>query len=239
MPSSGWIRRTRASDSSSVDLGGRHRQVRRAPELPWRTSVTRSGRRLPVRTKSGTPAHRQLSTSRRMATYVSVVLTAGRRRPRRGSRRISSPEPATGVLAADRVGRPVVGSRIACEQLHLLVADRLGVERARRLHEREGEHLQHVVLHDVAHGAGGLVEAAACADAEGLGHGDLHVVDLAAVPDRLEDRVGEPEGEEVLHRLLAEVVVDAEDVCVSSKTRVHVVVEDRGCWRGRGRTASR
>ena len=48
-------------------------------------------------------------------------------------------------------------------------------------------------------------------DAEALGHRDLHVLDVVAVPDRLEERVGEAEVEDVLHRLLAEVVVDAED----------------------------
>ncbi len=36
--------------------------------------VRRSGRRLPVRRKNGTPAHRQLSMSARSATKVSVVL---------------------------------------------------------------------------------------------------------------------------------------------------------------------
>ena len=34
---------------------------------------------------------------------------------------------------------------------------------------------------------------------------------MVAVPDRLEERVGEAEVEQVLHRLLAEVVIDAED----------------------------
>src|SRR6185437_5174166 len=40
---------------------------------------------------------------------------------------------------------------------------------------------------------------------------DLHAGDEVAVPDRLEERVGEAEIEQVLHRLLAEVVIDAED----------------------------
>jgi hypothetical protein len=35
------------------------------------------------------------------------------------------------------------------------------------------------------------------------------VIDVAAVPDRLEDAVAEPECQDVLDRLLAEVVVDA------------------------------
>ena len=35
---------------------------------------------------------------------------------------------------------------------------------------------------------------------------------MVAVPDRLEEAVGEPQGEDVLHRLLAEEVVDPEDL---------------------------
>ena len=66
-----------------------------------------------------------------------------------------------------------------------------------------------MILEHVAEHAGGVVIAAAAAHLYLLGHGDLHVVDVAAVPDRFEDRVGEPEREDVLHRLLAEVVIDA------------------------------
>ena len=52
-------------------------------------------------------------------------------------------------------------------------------------------------------------------DADRLGHGDLHMVDPVAVPDRLEQPVGEAEGHDVLHRLLAEEVVDAEDLLLA------------------------
>jgi hypothetical protein len=66
--------------------------------------------------------------------------------------------------------------------------------------------------HHVAVGAGLLVEAAALAQAQRLGHVDLHVVDEVAVPDRLEQAVGEAERQDVLRRLLAQEVVDAEDL---------------------------
>ena len=69
-----------------------------------------------------------------------------------------------------------------------------------------------MVLQDVAGGAGLLVEAGATADADVLGHRDLHGVDVVTVPDRLEQRVGEAQRQQVLDRLLAQVVVDAEDV---------------------------
>jgi hypothetical protein len=53
---------------------------------------------------------------------------------------------------------------------------------------------------------------AAVLHAEILRHGDLHVVHRVAVPERLEDRIGEPERQQILHRLFAEIVVDAVDL---------------------------
>ena len=61
-------------------------------------------------------------------------------------------------------------------------------------------------------GPGGVVVAAAGTDAEGLGDGDLDVVDRAVVPQRFEDRVGEAQHQQVLHALLAQVMIDAEDL---------------------------
>ena len=66
--------------------------------------------------------------------------------------------------------------------------------------------------HHVAVGAGLLVEGRALAQAERLGHVDLDMVDEVAVPDRLEQAVGEAEREDVLRRLLAEEMVDAVDL---------------------------
>ena len=75
-----------------------------------------------------------------------------------------------------------------------------------------------------------------------LGHRDLHVVDVAAVPDRLEDPVAEPEDEQVLDGLLAQVVVDAEDLR-SRKTlptsRLRRIAESRSCPNGFSMTTRR
>src|SRR5690606_21562928 len=69
-----------------------------------------------------------------------------------------------------------------------------------------------VVRHHVAQGAGDLVELAALLDADRLGGGDLHVIDAVAVPDRLEQAIGEAERHDRLHRILAEKMIDAEDL---------------------------
>ena len=69
--------------------------------------------------------------------------------------------------------------------------------------------------HHVAEGADRLVEPGPLAETEGLGHVDLHVVDEVAVPDRLEEAVGEAEREDVLRGLLAEKVIDPEDLLLA------------------------
>ena len=80
----------------------------------------------------------------------------------------------------------------------------------------------------VAIGAGLLVEADPVADVERLRHVDLNVVDEIAVPDRLEQPVGEAEGEDVLRRLLAEEMIDPEDLLLVENLVQLRVQRDRG-----------
>jgi hypothetical protein len=87
-------------------------------------------------------------------------------------------------------------------------------------------------------GAGVVEETGASLDRERLGHVDLHVADVLAVPHRLEQAVGEPEGQDVAHRLLAEEVVDPEDLRLV-EDGVHRLVQRAGPTPGRCRTASR
>jgi hypothetical protein len=89
-----------------------------------------------------------------------------------------------------------------------------GSKRRRRLHRGEGEHLEEVGDDHVAVGAGPLIEVGALGQPERLGDVDLDVVDVVAVPDRLEEAVGEAEGEDVLGGFLAQEVVDPEDLAL-------------------------
>ncbi len=66
-----------------------------------------------------------------------------------------------------------------------------------------------------------------------LGHGDLHVVDVLRVPQRLEDAVGEAQHQQVLHRLLAEVVVDAVGLALGERRRRPVRITSRALSRSR------
>jgi hypothetical protein len=116
---------------------------------------------------------------------------------------------AGGVLTPDEL---ICGERAhSFEQFRLAVANVLRRERVRRLHRHERENLEQVILDHVAQRPGLLVVAAAAFDARGLGHCDLDMVDRVAAPRPLDHRVGKPEDQDVLHRLLPHVMVDPED----------------------------
>jgi hypothetical protein len=118
------------------------------------------------------------------------------------------------VLAAHGVARDVGQGQAAqrAQHLELFVAHGVRRQRGRRLHGDDAQQLQQVVLHHVAHGAGAVVEAGAAADADFLGHRDLHARDVRRAPQRFQDRVPEAQHHQVLHGFLAEVVVDAVDL---------------------------
>ena len=87
------------------------------------------------------------------------------------------------VVRSSRVGSATLASTFCFS-----CAEALGVERRRLLHRDQRHQLEQVVLDDVARGADAVVVAGAAADADVLGHGDLHVVDVVGVPERLEHR---------------------------------------------------
>ena len=68
-----------------------------------------------------------------------------------------------------------------------------------------------MILHYVADGSRLIIKSAAPLDAEVFGHGDLHTLDMIAIPKRFQEGISETEEEHVVHRPLAQVVIDAED----------------------------
>ena len=173
-----------------------------------RTSVWVTGRRLPVRMRNGTPDQRQLSISRRSAQYVSVS-ESGR----------DALDVAVAAVLAAHVARRIGLPGRHEDGLHR-VLDGLGVATGGRLHRGGADDLHEVVDDDVAQRADGVVEVAAALDAEVLGQGDLHALDVVPVPDRLQHRVGEAQVEDLLEPHLPEVVVDPVELGL-----VHVAVE--------------
>src|SRR2546422_329887 len=68
-----------------------------------------------------------------------------------------------------------------------------------------------MILHDIADRTDLFIEMSTTLHSERLGHGDLHAVNIVPVPDRLEERVGEPEVEQILDRFLTQVMIDSEN----------------------------
>src|SRR5262245_14072276 len=69
-----------------------------------------------------------------------------------------------------------------------------------------------MVLEHVTQATCFFVVADAVLDAQRFGCGDLHVIDVLTVPDRLDDRIGKPEREDVLDGVLPEIVIDPKDL---------------------------
>ncbi len=110
------------------------------------------------------------------------------------------------VLAAHvvlRISRPD-----RAEQRELRVLQRFRVGAGRRLHRGERDDLHQVVDDDVAQRADGIVEVPAVLDAEVLGHRDLDIRDVVAIPDRLDHRVREAQIQQLVGAHLPEEVVD-------------------------------
>ena len=98
------------------------------------------------------------------------------------------------------------------EQLHLLIAHALHVGPVRGLHAEKPNHLHQVVFDDISQASRGVIKRPATINAECLGHRDLDIADVVAVPDRLEECIGETGVEDVLRCLFAQIMIDAEDL---------------------------
>ncbi len=91
-----------------------------------------------------------------------------------------------------------------------------------------------MVLDHVAQSTRMLVVCTSVLHAHLFGNSNLHMVDVAAVPDRLEKRIGKAKGKNVLNGLLAQVVIYpidlffVKDFCelgIQSQRRLQVMTE--------------
>ena len=126
-----------------------------------------AARHLPVRMPIGTPAQRVLDRQIRARVGFDSRINGDT-----GLAAISL------RLSAHDISRPQRPHRL--QQRDLRRFDRWPAVIGGRLHRQQRQHLEQVILKDVANGADLLVELAASANAERLRHRDLHVVDVAA-----------------------------------------------------------
>ena len=62
-----------------------------------------------------------------------------------------------------------------------------------------------------------LVKFAALLHAHRLRHGDLHMIDPVAIPDRLKHPIGETERHNALNRVLSQKVIDPKDLVLMQR----------------------
>lgn len=98
------------------------------------------------------------------------------------------------------------------ENADLLVTNVLRGEGNGPLHGEQCQDLEKVVLHNVADYAELVEVSTTTLGTERLLESDLHIVDVMSVPGRTKERVPKAENQYVLHHLLAQVVVNAEDL---------------------------
>jgi len=166
-------------------------------------------------------SHRGVGRRRRGRRYIRLALI-GRHR---------FPVESASVVLSSHYGWVAVALHQRTHRMQnfdLLVTHRVGGERARRLHRSQSQQLQQVVLKHVSQDTGFFVVLAATLDAYRFRGGNLHVRDVMAIPQRLENGVAEAEHQNVLDALFAEVVIDAVDLVLSELIEHEPVQRHRG-----------
>ena len=110
------------------------------------------------------------------------------------------------------------------KHLHFLVPERVCIHDGRGFHRDQRKKLEEMVLKHVPEHAGGLVVARPAFHAHRFGDGDLDMVDMVPVPERLKNRIAEPEHEDILDGFLAQVMIDPEYLVLMEQL-VELIVE--------------
>jgi hypothetical protein len=85
------------------------------------------------------------------------------------------------------------------------------------------QQLQHMVLDHVAQRARAVIKADPAFKADRFRDGDLDMVDMRRVPQRFEQDIGKAQRQQVLHRFLAEIVIDPEGAVLRKRPRDRIV----------------
>jgi len=114
------------------------------------------------------------------------------------------------------------------QDFQFFVADGGGVKCCRRFNGSERSQLQNVALNHVAQRASSFVKSATAFHAERFAGGDLHLVNVIAIPERFENSVAEAKDQQVLNGVFAEIVVNAIDLALFEYALNHLVELFRG-----------
>ena len=110
------------------------------------------------------------------------------------------------------------------QNFELLIANGIGMCIDGRLHGNGTQQLQRMVLHHVAQCSRFFIKRTAFFNAEFFCNRDLNVGNVFAAPKRFEQSIAKAQGKQVLHRRLAQVMVDPKNL-VFTKNLAHTLVD--------------
>src|SRR5262245_63469534 len=122
------------------------------------------------------------------------------------ARRHAIPLQIAAKPATDKILRLQRGNSF--EYFNFFVPKRFTIGSNRRLHRQVNQDLKQMVLNHVADGAGLIIERPPALNSEVFRHGDLHALDLIAVPERLEERIREAEEHHIVYWSFSQIMID-------------------------------
>ena len=110
------------------------------------------------------------------------------------------------------------------KDFYLFIPDPICLKHGRRLHGGHGQKLQYVILKHVSQDARLFIVERAVFHTQGLGGGDLYVINVLAVPYRLKYGVGKPKHQYVLNCFFGKIVIDSIDL-IFAKVPLNVAIQ--------------
>ena len=88
-----------------------------------------------------------------------------------------------------------------------LVAEIIGIENCRRFHRGKRYQLNEVILYHITQCSGSFIKPSTLFDTQILYCGNLYIVNVITVPQRLEDAIGKTQSQNVLRSLFTQEMV--------------------------------
>lgn len=98
------------------------------------------------------------------------------------------------------------------DDFYFLVMNSGACESMGRFHRSKSKYLKEVILHHIPKCSGMIVISSTVFHTKRFGGGDLDIVDIMIVPNGFEERVRKTESEDVLNRLLPDIVIDSKNL---------------------------
>ena len=114
------------------------------------------------------------------------------------------------ILAKDKIVR--INRTHGVQHAQFFIAYLVGIEPGRGFHRNKTKQLQQMVLQHIAYRPVFIIISGAIADTNCFSHCDLHMINIAIVPQRFKNHIGKPQRHQILHGLFAQIMIDTIDL---------------------------